>query len=369
MEELTVRLPGRVYPQRVHLEGGAVTELARADSPAEGLWLTRGLVDIQVNGYQGVLITSPELSLEGLEHLENELYKQGVSRWCPTVTTNEPSLIRDVLGKLNLALQKKVLRRVHCIHTEANWLSAEEGFRGAHIPRYMSDPSLEEFNSWQAAAGGHIGYVSLAPERKGALEFTRALAGQGVLVALAHHNADYDTVVAAALAGARLSTHLFNGCAAVLPRHNNPIFAQLAEDRLWASFIPDGHHIPYHVLKTGLRAKGLARSVFTSDLVYLGGKPDGEYTKGERTVQVRDGGVFMPGTGLLSGAWRSLAQGVDRAVAFGAVSADQALRLSSLNPAELLGVSGGNQVAPGAGGPFVLFRETQGGLRLERIID
>ncbi len=369
MEEIIVRLPGRVYARQITLDAGRVTRIERTDTPSGGLWFTRGLMDIQVNGYQGVLITSPELSLESLEFLENELYRQGVTRWCPTVTTNEPALIREVLGKIALAVRKKALRRVQCIHTEANWLSAEEGFRGAHVARYMCDPTLEEFEAWQSAAQGLIGYVSLAPERDGALDFIRYLRGRGVLVALAHHNAPYETILAAADAGARLSTHLFNGCAAEVPRHNNPVLAQLSEDRLWASFIPDGHHIPYHVLKTGLRAKGIARSLFTSDLVYLGGKPEGEYTKAERTVVVRDGGVFIKGSSLLSGAWRSLAQGIDRAVACGVVCADEALTLASLNPAILFGEPDMMNTVPGTGGPFVLFRESGGGLKLERIID
>lgn len=369
MEQLTVRIPGRVYRWKASIGDGRITAIERTEESSGGLWLTRGLMDIQVNGYQGVLITDEELSMDSLEFLENELAKEGVARWCPTVTTNEPSLIRETLGKIALAIEKGALRRVSCIHTEANWLSAEEGFRGAHIARYMNDPTVEEFEAWQNAARGQIGYVSLAPERRGALEFIGYLKSKGILVALAHHNAPYGTVVAAADCGARLSTHLFNGCAAEVPRHLNPILAQLSEDRLWASFIPDGHHIPFHVLKTGIRAKGAGRSLFTSDLVYLGGKPEGEYVKGERTVVVRDGGVFIKGTSLLSGAWCSLARGIDRAVSAGAVSADEALTLASLNPARLFEMPGGLEVAAGTRGPFVLFRESGGGLALERIID
>jgi N-acetylglucosamine-6-phosphate deacetylase len=41
-------------------------------------------------------------------------------------------------------------------------------------------------------------------------------------------------------AGARLSTHLGNGIAPQLDRHPNPIWSQLADDRLTACFIADG---------------------------------------------------------------------------------------------------------------------------------
>ncbi len=365
---LTVKIPGRPYAWDIEIRKGRIHSLKRAASGTTGLWLSRGLVDIQVNGYQGVELTAPDLTLEGLEACEKALAAQGLARWCPTVTSQEPKLILEVLGKIALGIEKGALRRVHCIHTEANWLSAEEGYRGAHLPQFMNDPSPAEFDTWQAAARGHIGYVSLAPERKGALDFVRYLSGKGVLPALAHHNAGYDTVQAAADAGARLCTHLFNGSAGVMPRHNNVIYHQLSEDRLWASFIPDGNHIPYHVLRVGLRAKGLERSVFTSDLVSLGGMPEGVYSFPEQEVEVRDGSVFLKGTPYLYGAWSSLAQCVGRAVAAGVLDPGDALRLASTNPARLLGMKDSLEAVPGASAPFVLFREENGGLCIDRIL-
>jgi N-acetylglucosamine-6-phosphate deacetylase len=232
----------------------------------------------------------------------------------------------------------------------------------------MQDPTAEEFDSWQAAAKGHIGYVSLAPERKGAIEFIRYLRSKGMLVALAHHNADYPTIQAAADAGARLSTHLFNGAANMMPRHNNVILHQLSEERLWASFIPDGHHIPHHVLRVGLKAKGLDHAVFVSDLVSLGGMPEGEYQSDEAKVEVRDGAVFLKGTPYLSGAWCSLSQGIARATASGIIAPGDALRLASQNPARLIRLNDDLEPVPGAPAPFVIFREENGSLRLDRIL-
>ena len=366
--EYTVKISGRDYCWRARFDKGRLTALDQAPDTSTDLWLTRGLVDIQVNGYAGVELTSPELSLEGLAACEQALARQGLVRWCPTVTSQEPQLIREVLAKIAAGVEKGALNRVHCIHMEANFLSGEEGYRGAHVPRYLTDPDQGEFDSWQKAAGGRIGYVSLAPERNGGLELIRYLAAKGILVALAHHNAPYETVCAAADAGARLSTHLFNGCASIIPRHNNVIFSQLSQDRLWASFIPDGHHIPYHALKVGLRAKGLERSVFTSDLVALGGSPEGLYTVDGQEVEIRQGAAFLKGTPYLYGAWSSLAQGIERATAAAVVSPSEALRLTSLNPARLLALEDNLEPAPEKSGPFVFFREQTGALRLAGII-
>jgi len=369
MAEFTVKLPGRDYCRRAVIENGRLAELARVENTATDLWLTRGLVDIQVNGYRGVTLTGTGLASADLARCEAALAAEGVVRWCPTITTQDPEVIRGSLDAIASAIESGTLKRVHCIHMEANFLSPEEGYRGAHLERFMQDPDIAEFESWQRAARGRIGYVSLAPELKGALDFIGYLTAKGLLVALAHHNASPEQVSQAAEAGARLSTHLFNGSAGRLPRHTNVILSQLAEDRLWASFIPDGHHVPYHLLKMGLRVKGLERSLFTSDLVYLGGMPDGEYTKAERTVEVREGGIWIKGTGYLSGAWRSQAQGIERATAAGVVTPGEALRLASLNPARLLGLPDNLEPKTGCGGPFVLFRECDGALKLDRIID
>ena len=360
----TVRIAGRTYCWTAKFAGGRLTELTRAPDVSTDLWLTRGLFDIQVNGYAGVDLTSAELSLDDLAKCESALLAAGITRWCPTVTSQTSEVICAALARIGEAVEKKVLRHVHCIHMEANFLSPEDGYRGAHKLEYITPPDKAEFESWQKAAGGRIGYVSLAPELEGGLEFVTWLAGQGILVALVHHNAPFDVIEAAVDAGARLSTHLFNGCAATLPRHHNVVLSQLSEDRLWASFLQDGHHIPYHVLKVGLRAKGIERSVFTSDLISLGGSPEGEYLIDGQEVIIRDGAAFLKETPYLYGAWSNLSQGIQRATAAGVVSPDEALRLASNNPARLFRVPGGLEVEAGAEGPFVFFRETGGALRL-----
>ena len=367
--EYTVKIAGRDYCWRAKLENGRLVELTRATDTSTELWLTRGLVDIQVNGYAGVELTSPELTMEGLAACEKALFEQGTVAWCPTVTSQESGLIREVLAKIARAVETGVLKRVRFIHMEANYLSPQEGYRGAHVPDYLTEPDIKEFESWQKASGGRIGYVSVAPELKGGLEFIRYLASKDILVALAHHNAPYETVVAAADAGARLSTHLFNGCAATMHRHHNVVLTQLSEDRLWASFLPDGHHIPYHVLKVGLRAKGMERSVFTSDLISLGGSPEGDYVIDGQEVLIRNGGAFLKGTPYLYGAWANLAQGIERATAAQVVTPDEAIRLASTNPARLLGIEDSLEPAAGAEGPFVMFRESNGALKLEGIIE
>src|SRR5207245_1999113 len=85
-------------------------------------------------------------------------------------------------------------------------------------------------------------------------------------------------------ARATMSTHLGNGAHQILQRHPNYIWEQLAEDRLIASFIVDGIHLPASFLKVALRAKGLERSVLVTDASTPAAAKPGRYSLGEQTV-------------------------------------------------------------------------------------
>jgi N-acetylglucosamine-6-phosphate deacetylase len=80
-------------------------------------------------------------------------------------------------------------------------------------------PDWKEFTEFQKASGNHILQVSLAPETEGALDFIKKCRASGILVGLAHHNAPADVVKEAVDLGAVIATHLGNGCANMINRH------------------------------------------------------------------------------------------------------------------------------------------------------
>ena len=104
-----------------------------------------------------------------------------------------------------------------------------------------ADPEM--FLRLQQTAGGNIRLVTLAPEVEGAIAFIKKLVQDRIIVSLGHTAADNETIQQAVDAGAILSTHLGNGTCPELHKNNNPIIAQLSEDRLSASFIADGYHL------------------------------------------------------------------------------------------------------------------------------
>ena len=371
--EGTCRIPGRSGLFVAVVEDGVLRQLAPVSQPADGdeeLWLSPGLFDIQVNGMLGYNLSDEDLTVDRVAEINEALESRGVTRWCPTITTQDPVIVERNLGILREVIEKNIVPNVHCIHMEGHYISSEEGYRGVHMERFIRDPDPEEFDRWQRKSGGHIGLFSLAPERKGAIEFIRKLRNEGVRVGLVHHHADHETVLEAYAAGACLSTHLVNGCAKMIHRQHNILWSQLSIDDMWASFIADGYHIPHYTLRTVIKARGINRSILTSDLAHLSGMPEGEYFKYDRTVVVKDGGLWVKGEGtdLLSGAVKTLEQDCEYLAVHSGFSIEHALLMASLNPGRYFGIEDQMGLFPGRKPPLVVFSWQNNKLSVKKIL-
>jgi N-acetylglucosamine-6-phosphate deacetylase len=198
--------------------------------------------------------------------------------------------------------------------------------------------------------------VTLSPHYDDSVPYIAALVERGVHVAIGHTHAAPEEIRRAVDAGARLSTHLGNGIAQEISRHSNPIWRQLADDRLSASFIADGQHLPPDVLKVMLRVKSLGRSLIVSDSVALAGMPAGVYETpvGGRVELRADGRLCVLGSELLAGATASLADGIDNLVRNVGLPLEEALTLATTTPGAF--VDGRGELRPGARADLLRFR-------------
>jgi N-acetylglucosamine-6-phosphate deacetylase len=209
-----------------------------------------------------------------------------------------------------------------------------DGYRGAHPLSAVRGPSLAEFRELQDAANHRIKIITLAPERPGAIEFIREVAGQRVVIAIGHTSANADIIRQAVEAGATLSTHLGNGIASPLDRHPNPIWDQAAEDGLWASLIADGHHLGPSLLKSLVRAKTPEKIILVSDASPLAGLAPGRY--GEWEVDP-SGKIVVAGTPYLAGSNQGIAVGIENLIGMAGLTIEQAIATATTHPARLLG--------------------------------
>jgi N-acetylglucosamine-6-phosphate deacetylase len=298
-----------------------------------------GLFDLQVNGFAGVdFQAAPPLA--EVRRACAALHAHGTTRILATfITDTTERLARSfALFEQHRRADPLVAATIVGYHLEGPYLSAALGYRGAHPGDLMKDPDHAEFARWQDAAGGAIRLVTIAPERGGAAEFTAACVAGGVRVSLGHTDADDRAIDAAIRAGATLCTHLGNGCPGELHRHDNIIHRLLARDELIACLIPDGVHLPPHVLKNFFRAKPPGQVILTTDAMAAAGAPPGRYTIGPHAMDVgADRIVRMPGAKNFAGSALTLDDGVANAARWLGLSTADATALASTIPARALG--------------------------------
>jgi N-acetylglucosamine-6-phosphate deacetylase len=113
----------------------------------------------------------------------------------------------------------------------------------------------------------------------------------------------------------------------------------MAEDRLMASLIVDGHHLPPEVVQSLVRAKTPERCILISDLSGLAGLPAGRYQTQLCELEIlADGRLVIAGQDqLLAGASRSILAGVANVMRFAGVDLATAVHMASRQPARLLG--------------------------------
>ena len=301
-----------------------------------------GLFDIQINGYAGVDFNSTALTPSALDHALEAMLLSGVTACLPTLITAP----EDVLAARFAALDEAVARSrlgpamVPGYHLEGPFLNPAPGYAGCHPAAAMvlPDPALVERVARDLRCP--ILLLTLAPEREGALRLIAWARSHGIVVAMGHTAADTDCVGRAVEAGLALSTHLGNALPQPQPKFLNPMMAQLAEDRLHASFIADGIHIPKDALKVLLRAKGPGRSILVTDATAAAGAPPGMYEfAGMAIERAPDGSVREPGSAVLAGSGLCLDQAVRNVVAWGFASAAEAVAMASSIPAAVLGVT------------------------------
>jgi N-acetylglucosamine-6-phosphate deacetylase len=304
-------------------------------------WRAPALFDPQINGAMGIAFNSPKLTPEGVRTVAEVCRGHGIGGFLATVITDGCGEIGNAFRTLESARQgdPEIARWIPGYHLEGPYIASEDGPRGAHPRQHARDPDWDEFRRWQDAAGGGIRMLTLAPERDGAIGFIEKVAGSGVVVALGHTNANAETIRAAVEAGARTSTHLGNGCHAVLPRHENPIWIQLGEDRLWASIIADGHHLPAGMVKGMVRAKTLQRVLLTCDAGSLAGLPPGRYAEWGTELEVLPSGrIVVPGTPFLAGSGSFTDRCVANVVDMAGITIGEAVELAADQPRRLLGL-------------------------------
>ena len=327
-----------------------------ADLPRRDLGggtLAPGFLDAQVNGGGGVLFNETPTAT-GAAGVAAAHAAFGTTGCLPTFITDLPERRAEAVAAAREALAATA-PGVLGIHLEGPFLARAR--KGAHDPALIVPMTDADVDTLLDARVGTL-LLTVAAEAATPRQIRRLVEG-GVIVSLGHSDASYEAAMAAAEAGARGVTHLFNAMSQLGHRAPGLVGAALDHGGLWAGLIADGIHVHPAALRAALRAKrGPGRLFLVSDAMSPVGTPGDRFTLSGHAVLRHDGALrFEDGT--LAGADLTLDAAVRYAVRHLEVPLAEALRMASLYPAEFLRLDAERgRIAPGFCADLVLLDDS-----------
>ncbi|HWX54372.1 MAG TPA: N-acetylglucosamine-6-phosphate deacetylase [Verrucomicrobiae bacterium] len=298
--------------------------------------LAPGLIDVHVHGNAGHDVMETDAS--ALASIQRAMAKHGVTSYLPTTVTAPQDQLLRALEHLAKAISRRDQQegsRPLGIHLEGPFISHAKG--GVHPRESLVQPSVEMFDRFWQASGGTLRMMTIAPELPGAIETIAHARRSGVHSSLGHSNATYKEANRGIASGAEHATHTFNAMRPLDHREPGILGAVLSDDRLTADIIADGVHLDPSIVKLFLAAKGAERAILITDAISATGMGDGRYRLGAFEVEVK--GDRCEYQGRLAGSVLTLDRALRNTMNFGGWNLQQALRLATLNPAHLLGIS------------------------------
>jgi N-acetylglucosamine-6-phosphate deacetylase len=229
------------------------------------------------------------------------------------------------------------------LHLEGPYFNPEK--RGAHPLKNIRTSNPAEVAELIERGKGVLRYMTFAPEMMDEVSLDLLLQSD-ILLSLGHSNATFQEAIHALEKGVGRVTHLFNAMSPFQSREPGLVGAAFVQ-KPWASIIADGIHCDFNSLK--ISKKLLYDNLFLiSDAVT-------ESLAGDYRFR-RSGDRYVDESGVLAGSALTMWQAVKNVVQFAEIPLDEALRMASTYPAQVVGEGHRlGQIAPGREAHFVIF--------------
>ena len=312
--------------------------------PLRGGLLAPGFVDLQVNGGGGLMFNNTP-NIATLRHMAQAHARIGATAILPTLITDTP----EVTGRAIDAVLQAVAEGTPGIlglHLEGPHLSsARKGAHDGDLIRPMESADLDML--LETAAKVPILKVTVAPENVSNAQI-QTMAESGILVSLGHTNASYEDCRAAANAGARCVTHLFNAQSQMGNREPGTVGAALALGQLSAGLIADTIHVHPATMRTAIQAKaGPGRVFLVSDAMATAGSEIASFELNGREILRTDDRLTLA-DGTLAGAHLELLDAVRNVSECADIAFETAYEMAARVPADLIGQSQLGRLMQGA---------------------
>ncbi|TVZ03052.1 N-acetylglucosamine-6-phosphate deacetylase [Trebonia kvetii] len=336
-----VTADGVLAPGWLTISGGRIAAVGEGEpgAPADlrGHWALPGFIDMHVHGGGGASFT--EGGADEARRAAAFHRAHGSTRIIASLVTAPVDALEHRLRMLAGLAGDGV---IDGIHLEGPFLAASRC--GAQDPRYLIAPHVATFARLNAAAGGWLRMITIAPELPGATQLIRAAAATGVIAAAGHTDASAEVTAAAVDAGVSHATHLFNGMRPLGHRDPGPAGA-LLDRQVTCEVVADGTHLHDTVIRLAARAAGRDNLVLITDAMAAAGMPDGPYRLGSLDVLVTDGVARLasaePGgaPGSIAGSTATMDAVVRHAITAAGLDVADVAAAAAANPARRLGLA------------------------------
>lgn len=309
----------------------------------QGHYLAPAFIDLQIYGGNGKLF-SHEISVASLQATYEYCLAGGCTHFMITMATNT---IEKFLQGMEVAKQywEQGGKGLLGLHLEGPYMNPVK--RGAHLLDCIKQPTLEEVKLLLERGRDVFKMITLAPEQCNPA-IIELLLQHNIIVSAGHSNATYQQAMGAFDLGLPAATHLFNAMSPLQHREPGMVGAIFNHPAVVSSIVCDGIHVDYAAVK-------IAKSVMKERLFFITDAV-AETTTGEYRHLFKGDRYALP-DGTLSGSALSMMQCVKNAVEHVNIPLEEALRMASTYPAQLLRDKKTGLIAKGYEANMVVFDE------------
>lgn len=352
------------------LEDGVISALAQTcpedvdrTIDAAGRYVSPGFVDMHLHGGGGYDFMDG--TVEAFLGAARFHLTHGSTLIQPTTMTCTDEELSRTLAAFDAAARAPGPKPIlHGVHLEGPWFSPQQA--GAQDPSFLRLPTPEHVRRVLGMSSS-ITRVSAACELPGGLELGDELGRRGILAAIGHSDAEYDTVLSAVAHGYRHITHLYSGMSSLhrrdARRYLGVVESAYLLDGVTVEIIADGIHLPPELLKLIIRCKPMGQISLITDAMRGAGLPDGSRVRlgslerGQDSI-VKDGVAYVPDFSCFAGSVCTADRCVRTMWKQAGVTLPQAVAMMTRNPCRVLGLGERKgRLAPGYDADLCFFDE------------
>jgi N-acetylglucosamine-6-phosphate deacetylase len=286
-------------------------------------------IDAQIYGASGKLFATYPTT-DSLVKLFEHCVAGGTHYFLPTAATNTTEVFYKCIDAIKDYWEQNG-KGVLGLHVEGPWINKLK--RGAHTENLIHSPTASEVKELLDYGKGVIKMITLAPEVC-SQEVIDLILANDIIISAGHSNATFEEGINAFNDGIETATHLFNAMSPLHHREPGLPAAVMQHVSVMASIIPDGHHVDFEMISIAKKIMKERLFIITDAVTET---HEGLYPH-QLTGDNADSNRYES-NGILSGSAITMAKGVKNLVEKIGIELSEALRMASLYPARLLGMS------------------------------